>query len=335
MNTGGSWRERQQYSRGEAMAESRFNSALSICIGVLALYLQLPAIAEAQQLQPLRVAVPLNISWLPTMIAKERGLFEKNGLDVTLTPFTQVANLPGAVGKQFDIAASTPSDLLYAAANGLNVAGVAANTFETNATKSFQILVRDDAPIHSPADLAGKRVAGPGAGSVMHVALLAWLRKAGSDGSGIVVAEVPFPNMSDQLKAGRVDAVEQIEPFVGFMLKAGFRSIGDPLLEIADPILFTFWIADADWAAKNTDALNRYKASLTQAAEFIRAEPAEARAILAKYTKLPEAVIETIPFPTYGFQLRTSNLATWRDLIAKDNDRVGKLDMTKIIVSAN
>lgn len=317
------------------MSRTSHGFARSICIGLLALYLQLPGSGAAEPLKPLRVAVPLNISWLPTMIAKERGLFEKNGLDVTLTPFTQVANLPGAVGKQFDVAASTPSDLLYAAANGLNVAGVAANTFETNATKSFQILVRADGPIHSPADLAGKRVAGPGAGSVMHVALLAWMRKSGSNGSGVVVAEVPFPNMADQLKAGRVDAVEQIEPFVGSMLKAGFRSIGDPLLEIADPILFTFWIADTDWAATNTDSLNRYRASLTQAAEFIRSEPSEARAILAKYTKLPQAVIDAIPFPTYGFQLETSQLTTWRDLMAKDNERIAKLDMAKTVVSAH
>ena len=68
--------------------------------------------------------------------------------------------------------------------------------------------------------------------------------------------------MMDQLKSGRVDAVEPLEPFVGQMLGAGFKSIGDPLLAVADPVLFPFWIADADWARANRDVLKRWVASL-------------------------------------------------------------------------
>src|SRR5204863_5837793 len=117
-------------------------------------------------------------------------------------------------------------------------------TIEDSSHKSYQVLVRDDGAIKSPKDLAGKRIAGPGVGSVMHVALIDWVKKDGGDPAGITGVEVPFPNMADQLKAGRVDAVEQLEPFVGAMLGAGFKSLGDPLLGIADPVLFPFWIAD-------------------------------------------------------------------------------------------
>lgn len=292
-----------------------------------------PLQAVGQEKIPLRVAYAGVISWLPAMIAKDKGFFDKNGLDVTMTRFTQVANLPGTVGKQFDIAATTPSDMLYAAASGINVAAVLANTLETSATKSYQVLVRDDGPIKSARDLAGKRVAGPGAGSIMHVSLLEWVRKDGGATDGIVHAEVPFPNMADQLKAGRVDAVEQLEPFVGAMLKAGFRSLGDPLLSVSDPTLFTFWMSDADWARQNRAAIDKYRAAMEEALEVIKSDPESARAVLAKYTGLPASIVATIPFPAYNFRLDPAQLRVWQKLIGAQGHPLGELDLGKLIVS--
>ena len=46
------------------------------------------------------------------------------------------------------------------------------------------------------------------------------------------------------------------------MIGAGFKSIGDPLLAVADPVLFPFWIADANWARDNRAVLKRWVASL-------------------------------------------------------------------------
>src|SRR6185295_17639126 len=190
--------------------------------------------AQAQQKIPVRVAYSKVITWLPMMIAVDEGIFDKNGLDVSITPFTQIANLPGTLGKQFDFAPTTAPDMLNAVASGINLAAVAGETIESSSNKVYQVLVRADGDIKSPKDLAGKSIAGPGIGSIMHVALVDWVKRDGGDPGGILGVEVPFPNMADQLKAGRVDAVEQLEPFVGLMLANGFKSLGDPLLAIAD-----------------------------------------------------------------------------------------------------
>jgi len=48
-----------------------------------------------------------------------------------------------------------------------------------------------------------------------------------------------------------------------------------------------------------------------QAKQFMDAKPQEARAILAKYTKLPEAVVQKIPFVTYRFSLDPRDFAVW------------------------
>jgi NitT/TauT family transport system substrate-binding protein len=295
----------------------------------------LPISAHAQDKVPLRVAYTKVITWLPVMIAKDEGTFDKNGLDVTLTAFTQIANLPGTLGKQFDIAPTTAPDMLNAVANGINLAAVAGETIETSANKAYQVLVRADGGINSPKDLAGKRIAGPGVGSIMHVALVDWVKRDGGDPSGIVGVEVPFPNMMDQLKAGRVDAVEQLEPFVGVMLGNGFKSLGDPLLAIADPILFPYWIADADWARAHHDIIKRFVASLEGALQVIKSDEKKARTILAKYTGLPEPVIARIPIPHYDFGMKPDQLEPYQKLMVRQGYPVDKLDMKKLVVTPN
>jgi NitT/TauT family transport system substrate-binding protein len=148
--------------------------------------------------------------------------------------------------------------------------------------------------------------AGPNSPSVLH-----GLRKNGIDPNSIRAVEVPFPNMPDQLRAGNVDAVEALEPFAGQLLAAGNRSLGDPLLFVSDEVLYTFWISERKWATGKHAVIEACIASLDQAKQFMDAKPQEARAILAKYPKLPEAVVQKIPFVTYRFSLDPRDFAVW------------------------
>ncbi len=242
-------------------------------------------------------------------------------------------NLPATLGRQFDLVPTTAPDLLNAVASGLNIAAVAGETVETARNKSYQVLVRPDGGINSPKDLAGKRVAGPGIGSVMHLALLYWVKQDGGDPRTVAGIEAQFPVMMDMLKSGRVDAVEQLEPFVGQMLGAGFKSLGDPLLAVADPVLFPFWIADADWARANRAVLKKYVDSLEGGLRVIKNDDAKARAVLAKYSGLPDAVIARIPIPAYDFKITPAQLDVWRNLMVSQGYPLANLDIARIVVT--
>lgn len=291
-------------------------------------------VAHAQQTTSLRVAYIPVITWLPALVAKDEGIFEKNGLDVTFTKFPNLINLPGTLGKQFDLAPSTAPDLLNAVASGLNIAAVAGETLETSANKSYQVMVRADSGINSVKDLAGKRVSGPGVGSVMHVSLLYQIAKEGGDPNSVIGLEGPFTAMMDQLKSGRVDAVEPLEPFVGQMLAAGFKSIGDPLLSVADPVLFPFWIADADWARAHGDVLKRWVTSLQGGLEAIKADEPKARKILASYSGLPDAVVARIPLPHYDFTITPAELDVWRNVMVSQGMQLKNLDVGHVVVTS-
>jgi len=284
---------------------------------------------------PVRVAYVKVVTWLPAMIAKEEGIFDKNGLDATMTPFTQVANLPGTLGAQFDFAPTTAPDMLNAVASGINLAAVAGDTIESSDNKVYEVLVRADSGINSPKDLAGKRIAGPGVGSVMHVALVDWVKRDGGNPDSIVAVEVPFPNMMDQLKAGRIDAVEQLQPFVGLMKANGYKSIGDPLLAVADPVLFPYWISNGDWARANRGTIKKFVASMNDALAIIKSDEKKARDILGKYTGLPAPVVAKIPLPHYDFGIAPEQLVPWQQLMVRQGFPVDKLDMKKLVVTGN
>lgn len=272
---------------------------------------------------PVRAAYIPVVNWLPVWVAKDKGLFEKNGLDVSLTATSNISVLPGTLGRQFDFAPSTPPDLIKAVASGADAVAVAGETFEIKDRPSTHLIVRGDSPIQSIMDLKGKVIATPTPGAAIHISLLHHLMKKRVDPASFRDIVMPFAYMPDQLKAGYVDAVEEVEPFCGQLLAAGNRSLGDPLLWNGDEVLFTFWIAQGRWAETHRDVIAAWIASLDQASAFIGTNPGEARAVLAKYTRLPTPVVEKVPFPTYRFSLRPHDFRVWVEML-KDLGRISK-----------
>ncbi|WP_168202990.1 MULTISPECIES: ABC transporter substrate-binding protein [unclassified Tardiphaga] len=273
------------------------------------------------------------ITWLPAWVAKEKGFFANHGLDVTLSVAQNLSVLPGTLGRQFDFAPSTAPDLLKAVASGLDVVAVAASVFETEDNPSTQLMVAKDSGITSAKDLTGKLIATPTIGGVIHVSVLYWLKKNGVDPASVRAVEVPFPNMGDQLKAKRVDAVEAVEPFVGALRNAGNVALTAPLLSAGKEVLFPFWISSGEWARSHRPTVSAWKASLDEAIAFIKANPEEARKIVAQYTKLPEPVVQATPFPAYRTAITAKDIGVWADVMREIGQLPTPVDPAKLVVA--
>lgn len=292
-------------------ASARRTILLALSVAVFSGCFGMLSSAVAAELKKIRAAYVPAVTWLPVRVAKDKGFFEKRGLDVSLTLIQNLSLLPGTVGKQFEFAASTGPDLIKAVANGIDVAAVAGEVYETKNNQTTQLVVMKDSPIKSIADLKGKVVATPSIGAIIHVSVLHWLKASHLDPNSVRAVEVPFPNMADQLRAGRIDAAEMIDPFARQMMAADGRTLGDPVLSVGDDVLFPFWIAERSWAEKNPEILKAWIEGLEEGRAFIHSNPSEARAILSEYTKLPTAVVEKIPFPDYRFRLKRADLDVW------------------------
>jgi NitT/TauT family transport system substrate-binding protein len=199
---------------------------------------------------PVRAAYVPAVTWLAAWVAKDEGYFDEQGLDVSFIVVQNISMVPGTVGKQLDIAPATVVDLINAAGGGLNVVAVAGGHSDLVGAVTNTVIVRKDSGIKSIKDLAGKTVATPTIGAILHIALLHWLKKEGVDINSIRAVEVPFPNMPDQMKAGRIDVAEAVQPFASRMVAEGNISLGDQLLQVASPARSTVWISDRDWDAQ-------------------------------------------------------------------------------------
>ena len=273
--------------------------------------------AFAQDATRLRIAMVPAIPALAVWVAQDEGFFTARHLDVTLTPVQNIGLIPNALGKQFDIGMATPVDFIKAAAGGVSVVAVAANHFETDQTMTNALVVRKGAGIRGVKDFPGKTVATSSIGAILQVAVLHWLKKDGIEPMTVRFVEVPFPNMSEQMEAGRIDAAIAAEPFGARMVAAGNISLGDVLLQVTDPSLATLWVADRSWAQANRPAIAQWTAALEQSARFIAEQPKEARDILAKETRLPPQIIEHVTLPHFETRLQPQDLRAWIAVLAE------------------
>ena len=281
----------------------------------------------------LRVSYVPATTVLPLHIAKAQGFFAQNNLDVTLTEAANISDIPATLGRQFDLTLGTATDLIRAGAAGVDVVQVAGNTNSTKANPFVKLIVKPDSGITDVAGLRGKTVGTPTLSGVIHAAVKYEAKQKGVDPSTIGGVEAPTPNLPDQLRAGRIDAVEALEPIASQLIRAGNVAISQPFDSIGDPLATNFWMAQGSWANKNRDAVARFVTSLKQGEAFIAQNPTEARRILQEYTKLPEAVASSVPLPTYNFDVRAGDLDLWVKVLQDIGEFNGRVDTKKLVLS--
>ena len=288
------------------------------------------ASADAQKMSVRSSYVPA-VPGLAAWVAQEKGFFAAQGLDVSFIALQNVSLVPGSIGKQLDVGLVTIVDLIKAASAGLKVAAATGGHLEVEQSTTNMLIARKDSGITTINDIAGRRVAAPSLGAILHVALLHWMMKEGMDINSIRTIEVPFSNMGDAMAAGNVDVALGAQPFADRMIAAGNIPLGNPVLQVASPALATVWIADRAWAEQNKAAVAKWSAALRQAKDFIANNPQEAREVLAKYTKLPPPVVATLPLPHFETGLQASQIEVWIKVLAELKQLQGPVDVAHLL----
>ncbi len=289
-------------------------------------------------------AKPVNIGYLPIyvdlplFVAEEQGLFAKHGVSVDLKRFASspeigTALLTGDIQFGASIAYSVVLSTESRDPGKLKVFIVDSETPE-GYLSSFVAL--PDSGIKTIADLKGKKLGSfPGPTAVTFCKMV--LEKFGLDpAKDLQIVELDAGSQIPALSSHTVDALFAYEPTATqAVLENGAVKILPAAVEsnIINPWQAGVWVATNDFAASHRSETRQIIAALYDAVDFIRSNPAQAKAALAKYTSIKPAVAAAtpnIPFAKLGevdlkaFQ-RHADILHERGVISKQIDSAALL----------
>ncbi|MFI8070837.1 ABC transporter substrate-binding protein [Streptomyces sp. NPDC086033] len=280
----------------------------------------------------LRVAaLPLSDSAM-LYIAKNRGLFEKEGLDVRVQQIQQsLQALPALSKGQIDMVASANYVTYFQAQDqGTLDIRIVAEAIRA-APRMMDVLVPKDSDIKTLADLAGRKLAVNVLNNVQSLTFNEILAKQGIGRP--VYRQIPFPQMGAALDKGQVDAVHAVEPFDSSIQDAsGARVLVDGSSAPVESIPLSGYITTARFAGKNADALARFQRALKAAVKLADADPSLVRAVLPTYTKVTKEQAEKIDLPVYPATVDGTQLARLTGLMEKQKMLKTPIDPTTLLV---
>jgi NitT/TauT family transport system substrate-binding protein len=286
-----------------------------------------PLLALALAATPAVAAKPLTMNYtvgesVTAFAAKEAGIFDKHGLDVTLLQVTQNSNAPAALASgSVEIGMIQVANLLQAADAGLDFVVIAGGSDLAQGVSHNSVVVRTGLVVKTARDLAGHTVGVPGIGASIDIFFRNWLLDNSVSPNRVNIVETTFLAMADNLKNQNVDAVTPLEPFVTRITKAG---LGYELVNLIDtlprPRLNALvFVTTRHWAEDHADTVAALRASIVEADAYVRANPDAARADINKYTQMPMPILASLPLPAVDETARKEDFDTWAHMMQRLN----------------
>lgn len=228
-------------------------------------------------------AVAIGISgwtgFAPLTLAKETGIFARNGLDVTIKKIPQASRHLALAANDIQCAATTVETWIV-----WNAAGVATTQlFQMDKSYGADGLVAR-ATIASIKDLKGKTVAASAPGTSPYFGL-AWMLRE----NGLTLKDVNIVNMepgpaAQAFIAGQNDAAFTYEPYLSAVRNA--PQAGKILATTLDyPMVMDTFGCTTSFIAKDEAAVKALVKSYFEALEYIQANPEKAYEIMGADVK--------------------------------------------------
>ncbi|MBW7900747.1 MAG: aliphatic sulfonate ABC transporter substrate-binding protein [Rhodocyclaceae bacterium] len=272
---------------------SAINRPRRTVVSALAAGLALSAAPWARAAQEQVVRVGYQKSSTLITVLKANGQLEKRlaGLGVRISWHEFTSGLPllealnvGSVDLSADVADTVP---VFALAAGARLVYLAQ---EAPSPSAQALVVREDSPIRSVADLKGKRVAFAKAAGA-HYLLIALLEQAGLRFKDIEPAYLSPADGRAAFERGAVDAWVVWDPFLaGVQRQSKVRVIADGSNDVAS--YQRYYLASTPFAQARPDVLNAVFDELRGAGVWVKKNPREAAALLAPVWGLDADTVE-------------------------------------------
>jgi NitT/TauT family transport system substrate-binding protein len=247
------------------------------------------------------LTVPQTAYSIPTIIAVEKGFFKENNLDVTVNYVkTGKIAMDDLLGGKANFANIVETNVAFAGFNNPNIKVLC--NFEK--VYDAAIVARKDKGIASETDLKGKKI-GVMLATTSQVFAEWFLEKHGVSKNDVTMVNLlPAALQSGIIEGSGVDAISLWQPYIYNVQKA----LGENAITFKGNEIFTGYMnlaGNADFIAKNKDAVNGLLKGYIQAEEFIKTNKAESIEIIARVLSLDKTVVESI-WDEYEFRISLS-----------------------------
>jgi NitT/TauT family transport system substrate-binding protein len=252
------------------------NFKLAIGVAVAAIVAASPAAAQST-----KVAIGMSgwTGFAPLTLAKEAGLFEKNGLDVDIKKIPQKDRHLAIASGDIQCAATTVETFMIWNANGVPIKQL----FQLDKSYGADgMAVRND--VASIADLKGKTIAASAPGTSPYF-VLAWML----DANGLSLGDVTVVNLEPAVAAqsfvvGQNDAAMTYEPYLSTVRDN--PDSGKIIATTLDyPIVMDTFGCTPEFIAANPDAVKALAQSYYDALAMIESEQDKAFEIMGADVK--------------------------------------------------
>ena len=226
---------------------------------------------------------------LPFFVAEDKGFFLEEGLRVEVVgPFDAgPAEMDALAANQIDMGYVGVAPAVLAAARKVPLSIVSGVNLEGSGLVT-------GLDINNVAELKSKKIATPAPGSIQYVmfGMLLANHNLGYNDIELFPGTVKPPDMPQSLQTGRINGYFVWEPFVARSVVGGY---GKVLVESKD-----IWpghpccviVTGGDFIRSHDSTVTSVIRAHRRAIDFIEANPAEAKAIAAKWTRLDPSVID-------------------------------------------
>ena len=231
---------------------------------------------------------------LPFFLAKDTGVFERNGLKVEARVFTSANDMVNAlVSGQVD--AITGVSFVPVLNLEAQYPGRVRVLFHSRMTPEMAydgIVVKQDSKLKTLSDLKGRKIA-VYPGTTATNLLRAFLKTHDIDSQMVEILALPPASHLNALNSGTVDALMAYEPtLTAALVEHGARRLfGSIFVDMQNPSPISVTIVSRVFERDNPALVERLGSSFEEAILAIRRDPDGSRKHLANYTKLSAAVI--------------------------------------------
>lgn len=231
---------------------------------------------------------------LPVFVAKEEGIFERNGIDAELSMYPTAQPLMQAlVAGKIDIAGYTALPITYIGVLKSRKQLLFISTMVEDDSHRISYLLRkkmadgSNNPIQSIADLKGKKI-----GILPTIAYKGWIEAILRENNleprkDVYIQQIPPSQQPLFLKSGQVDALFTNDPAATSAIASGVAELFTDSVEcpnlIADPFPFGSFNISKEWADANPATFKKIVKSINEAIDFISASQKKAKLNMKKY----------------------------------------------------